>query len=129
MLCLHCLNDNPLWTDECCPICRDLGHVSPWAYHACPACNAEILKEQRADLNAIRVACGLPPDPVHLEVEQLKLEKEGAQRMYESVLAGVVAIKKEMETMQAEFSRKLHTLEAEIELMKANAHAQETRVG
>ncbi len=41
MLCMHCLKEGSWEDEDCCPKCREKGHVSPWQVSQCPACNKD----------------------------------------------------------------------------------------
>ncbi len=58
MLCMHCLEEGRWEDEDCCPKCREKGHVSPWRVSQCPGCNAEFHEK----MGELRGRLGIPVD-------------------------------------------------------------------
>lgn len=68
MLCMHCLEGGSWQDEDCCPKCKENGHVSPWQVSKCPACNQEFFDKMRE----LGRNVGIPQD---------KFSRDGIQRL------------------------------------------------
>ncbi len=101
MLCMHCLEEGT-WTDEdCCPKCREKGHVSPWSVSKCPACNQEFfdkIKEikdridRRSNFNHCLAQLQQELHDMRQEIAKLKEQLAGHQKSLEGLHQTVIPI-------------------------------------